>query len=325
MKKILNVVIIIICIAVALILIAGVIYFYKCIDFFSLTKIDQKVNTSLKVIPQLTIVTSILKNSSFILQFVAWIVSLGTIILSLFAFMGIREKLSFQAMRDKMQSNYSKLESEYSKYKTRITDIDKEIKLGYELTTAKIFYTQGFYNEAWDILSGLADDNYEVGLYKGLTLLKRNDYFNAISLFENAAHFKKADLGRIYYNIGLCWFHSKQYEKSIDFFDKAIKEKSNYGPAYNQKALALRRLGQIKEAIATLKVAVSIDNKNTQALYNLACFYALSKKPDEAIENLRKAISFNANKYQNLALRDPDFEGIKNRKDFKKLLNKKVK
>jgi len=295
-------------------LITGIYYFLRYTNLFSNFRCQQEIFAILaqnheKMVPDSTIIT-ILSNTTFVVQFVAWITALGAIILSIFTFLGIKEWLNLQSLKQR-------LEIEYTDYKKRFEGIEESSKFISDFAQAKIFYAQEFFDECWALLSRLQEINYEVVLYKGLTQLKRKDYFDAITSFEKALKFKGADLPRIYYNIGKVWFERKGYEKSIEFFDKAISESSNYAPAYNQKALALRRLGKINDALDVLKIILNIDEKNTQALYNSACYYSVLKNKDKTLEYLRKVISINAIKYKKLAEADPDFESYKKDSDFK--------
>ena len=306
----------------AIFLVVGAIKFIGYTNLFSNFKWQHEIlnflgqNQTTKI-PD-CVITTTLSNTTFVVQFVAWITALGAIILAIFTFFGIRDWMNFQGLKQQ-------LETEYNNYKKRFDNIEVNSKFILEFSQAKIFYTQSltdesFLSECWDILSKLPEINYEVVLYKGLTQLKRKDYFDAITSFEKALKFKDADLARIYFNIGRVWFEKKEYGKSIEYFEKAILDKSNYSPAYNQKALALRRLGKLDEALKTLNIILHLDEKDAQALYNSACYQALLKNKDEALEYLGKAIALNSKRYLGLAAKDPDFEIYKNDEGFKKLI-----
>jgi tetratricopeptide (TPR) repeat protein len=309
----------------AILLIVGVCYFIRFTNLFSNFKWQQEIMTFMgqnqnSKIPD-CVITTTLSNTTFVVQFVAWITALGAIILAIFTFFGIKEWINFQGLKQQ-------LETEYNNYKKRFDNIEVNSKFILEFSQAKIFYTQSltdesFLSECWEILSKLPEINYEVVLYKGLTQLKRKDYFDAITSFEKALKFKDADLARIYFNIGRVWFEKKEYRKSIEYFDKAISDRSNYSPAYNQKALALRRLGKLDEALKTLSIILHLDEKDAQALYNSACYQALLKNKDEALEYLGKAIGLNSKRYLGLAAKDPDFEIYKIDEGFKKLISPK--
>lgn len=299
-------------------LIAGVYFFIKYTNLFSNLQHQREIFTILaqnheKMVPD-GIILTILSNTTFVVQFVAWLTALGAIILSIFTFFGIKEWLNLQSIK-----NQFKLE--YEDYKKKIESVEQNSKFISDFTQAKIFYSQGFFNECWELLSRLPEVNFEVVLYKGLTQHKRKDFFDAITSFEKCLEFKDADLPRINFNIGRVWYDKKEYEISIEYFDKAISGRSNYIPAYNQKALALRRLGSLDKALKVLNLITKLDEKDEQALYNSACYYALLKNKEKAIEYLQKVIAIDGNKWKKYASNDPDFESYKNDDDFKKLIH----
>jgi tetratricopeptide (TPR) repeat protein len=233
--------------------------------------------------------------------------------LAIFTFLGIREWMNLQGLKQQ-------LATEYNSYKKRFEAIEENDKFISEFSQAKMFYIQGFFEESWVILSKLPETNYEVVLYKGLTQLRRKDYFDAITSFEKALKLPNADIPRINYNIGNVWYEKKDYMKSIGYYDKAILERSNYNPAYNQKAVALRRLGRIDEALDVLRDILNIDGKDAKALYNSSCYYALLKDKSKALEYLKKAFDINQKRYKGLAEKDPDFEIYRKDKDFLELI-----
>jgi hypothetical protein len=69
-----------------------------------------------------------------------------------------------------------------------------------------------------------------------------------------------------------------------------------------------------------LSVIIHIDGKNTQALYNSACYYALLKNKNKTLEYLQKVIAIEPLKYRKLAETDPDFENYRKDSDFNKLI-----
>jgi tetratricopeptide (TPR) repeat protein len=299
-------------------LIVGVWYLLRHTNIFSNFRCQQEIFAILaqnheKMVPDGAILT-ILSNTTFVVQFVAWITALGAIILAIFTFLGVREWLNLIDLKQK-------LETEYSSYKKRFEAIEENDKFIAEFSQAKIFYIQGFLEESWGILSKLPETNYEVVLYKGLTQLRRNDYFDAITSFEKALKLPNADASRIHFNMGNVWYERKDYPRSIGYYDKAISERSNYNPAYNQKAVALRRLGKIDEALDVLKVILSIDGKDAKALYNSSRYYALLKNKTKALEYLKNAFDINPRRYKRLAENDPDFEIYKKDKDFNDLFH----
>lgn len=264
----------------------------------------------------LNIALAILKTTGLVLQ----AMGIGIAVL---AVIGIKEILNVRKISKEVEAKLGTLEKEYNKFRRTSIDfeqkINKKIRLEYDFIQAKIFFSQGFYEDAWGILSKLPDNiSYEICLYKGMVLTKRQDYSDAITNFECALKFRDADEARIYFSLGGCWYQNREYDKAIEEFDKAIKIRSNYWSAYNNKALALKRLGKLKEAIIELKKIVSIDKKNDTACYNLACYYSLLTEVKEALVSLKISLDLNP-KRKKRAKEDPDFANIRNLVEFKEL------
>lgn len=260
----------------------------------------------------------VLQNTAFVIQFAAWIFSILAIMVAVIGFMGGRELLNIRRAERKMKEAFNALEIEHNSFKA-------SRELEFKFTRARLLYIQEHYDDAWEILSCLPDSHsFEVSMYRGMTLLKRGDISDAISIFEATLSFEDAEKHRVYFNLGQCWFDIKEYGTAIEYYDKTIEEKSVFSDAYISKGRALRRLGQLDNAIDILKTILSLDKENTKAYYNLACYYALVGKPKEAEDNLDKAIKLNPEKYKKLALEDPDFESIRTRPEFRELV-KEVK
>jgi tetratricopeptide (TPR) repeat protein len=259
----------------------------------------------------------VLQNTAFVIQFAAWIFSILAIIVAVLGFMGGKELLNIRRAERKMKEAFSVLEIEHKSFK-------ESRRIEFEFTRARLLYTQGHYDDAWQILSCLPDcHDFEALMYKGLTLLKRGEVSDAIAEFESGLNFPDAEKHRVYVNLGQCWFSIKEYDQAIYYFDKAIEQKSNFADAYIAKGRALRRKGEIARAIDILKVILSLDKQNAKGYYNLSCYYALLGKEPDALQNLESAIKYDQDRYAKLAKDDPDFESIRSSKAFKELLKVK--
>lgn len=196
---------------------------------------------------------------------------------------------------------------------------DKELENRFALLKAISFYIRECYDDAWEILSKLPEDSDdEICLQKGITLVKKKDYDKALVYFRKALQFPNVDKARVYFDMGMCWFEAQQYEKAIQQFNEAIVIKNNYWPAYNIKALALRRLGKINDAIEELNKIVIGDKNNDKAYYNLACYYSLLNEPKEAYKNLKRSLELNPNRKDRLE-KDLDFTNVKYLAEFQEL------
>jgi superkiller protein 3 len=57
-----------------------------------------------------------------------------------------------------------------------------------------------------------------------------------------------------------------------------------------------------------------------KAWYNKACSYSLQGNIEQAIENLKTAISLNLDKYREMAKTDSDFDAIREDERFQELI-----
>lgn len=75
------------------------------------------------------------------------------------------------------------------------------------------------------------------------------------------------------------YFLVKQYQKGIDYVNKALKVDENLAKAYYIKGSIYRESGDTSRAISSLETAIEQDNKNTDAFYDLGVIYAARKNP----------------------------------------------
>ena len=282
---------------------------------------DQQAMSNLLQMSTMTV-----RNMSVLLKFIAWMTALFAILIAVLGGLGLKEYFDSRVARKAITDEFEKLKKEHVEHTKQIQGFQAQMKkdqeIRFNLTTAKIFFTQEQYEESWEHLISLPDEySYEVPLYRGLTLLKRKDYSDAITEFEKALKFPDVDKARVHFNIAVCFFQNGVFDKAISECDLAINLRRNYWRAYNIKALCLRRIGKIDEALKVLDQI--IDKKFDVAFYNKACYYSLLGKKAQAIDNLKRAIELNT-KNKDDALKDPDFSNIAKTPEFEKLTKGKT-
>ena len=94
-----------------------------------------------------------------------------------------------------------------------------------------------------------------------------------------------------------------------------------------QKAELFFELGYLQrvrknyeEAISSYDKAVEFKPDYHKAWYNKACSYSLQGNIEQAIENLKTAISLNLDKYREMAKTDSDFDAIREDERFQELI-----
>lgn len=92
--------------------------------------------------------------------------------------------------------------------------------------------------------------------------------------------------------LGELYFLVKQYQKGIDYVNKALRVNENLAKAYYLKGSIYRESGDTTRAISSLQTAIEQDSKFEDAFYDLGLIYAARKNP-LAFEYYNNAISLN--------------------------------
>ncbi len=88
------------------------------------------------------------------------------------------------------------------------------------------------------------------------------------------------------------YFLVKQYQKGIDYANKALKVDENLAKAYYLKGSIYRESGDTSKAISSLETAIEQDNRFEDAFYDLGVLYAAKKNP-LALEYYNNALKIN--------------------------------
>jgi Flp pilus assembly protein TadD len=87
----------------------------------------------------------------------------------------------------------------------------------------------------------------------------------------------------VYYNLGTLELMRGVPLASLPHFDHAVGLFPEYSEAYNNRGVALARLGRLDEAVAAHRRAVETDSYNYQAHFNLGVALATAGRPAEAL------------------------------------------
>ena len=112
---------------------------------------------------------------------------------------------------------------------------------------------------------------------------------------------------------------SQTLEFEIAFYEKLIKENSDFIDALIPLADAYTKIGKYKKGLEIDKKLARLKNTDKTVFYNLACSYALLEMINEAFEALNKAVSLGYNDLSYLQ-KDPDLENIRRDDRFKKIV-----
>lgn len=95
---------------------------------------------------------------------------------------------------------------------------------------------------------------------------KSKDYNKAINFYTKAIQANPNDPS-FYSNRALCYFNMENYEECIVECDRAINQSPEFIKAHKKKASALAYLFKFSEAVQAIKIAVNLDRGN-QAMKN---------------------------------------------------------
>jgi tetratricopeptide (TPR) repeat protein len=98
-----------------------------------------------------------------------------------------------------------------------------------------------------------------------------------------------------YYNKGMDEVKKENSEKAIVYFEKAVKEDSEFAFAWDNLGVNYRRLKNYDKAIECYKKSLEIDPKGLMPLQNMALVYQYKKEYNKAIESYGKLAELDKN------------------------------
>lgn len=187
--------------------------------------------------------------------------------------------------------NGLKLEKDY-KYSEAIDCYKKSIEIEPKENTylrlADAYRIIKDYNSALNNFREVLKNNNSIYATIGIgcIYLDNKDYKNAIVYFDKVIYLVKElnikdehnNLQNAYYNKGLCYYFLEEYDKSLEYFDKAIDLKDDDYNAFNDKGNVYYKQGKLNEAIDCYKKAININSKFSDAYNNLGVIYREKKR-----------------------------------------------
>ena len=165
----------------------------------------------------------------------------------------------------------------------------------------------------------LSEDYYINGLYffnKGLPELTLKELEKAIEL--------KSDNGKAWTDKGVILVRLDRNNEAIDIYDELLDKNPQNAKVLYYKGIPLHKRGEYDEAIKNFAKAIELKtDKIADAYYNIACAYSLKGDKENALSNLKEAISKDASN-KKTAQRDKDFKKFWNDKDFIELVGSSV-
>lgn len=103
--------------------------------------------------------------------------------------------------------------------------------------------------------------------YSGLTFQQQREYEKAIDYYDKALEFKPP-LAKAYNNRGLAKFVLGDHQGAISDYSKAIKQNPRYADAYNNRGNAKNYLGDHQDAISDYDKAIKYNPQSAEAYNN---------------------------------------------------------
>lgn len=139
-----------------------------------------------------------------------------------------------------------------------------------------------------------AEDYFVVGL----SYFYNREYEKALEYFEKAVQQDYNKKEEVYTRIAACHFKLKN-DKSIyyKFIDKSLRENEEYASAWYNKGVFLKKDEKYVEAIEAFQKAIEIDENHFMAKNSLGTTFIQLKDYKEAINIFEELIDFNPNYY----------------------------
>lgn len=125
----------------------------------------------------------------------------------------------------------------------------------------------------------------------GVLYVQLGEWDLALHCFKKAAEdirYKTPQFA--YHNIGSVYFHKGQFQKAIEYYQRAIRLAPTYMDAYRSLASAYEALDRMEEAIQTYHQIFDIDPQSWDAHLNLGKLYLRLNRRQDAVKELELVI-----------------------------------
>ena len=122
-----------------------------------------------------------------------------------------------------------------------------------------------------------------------IVTFERNRVWRDRYTFWSDALKKAPDSPFVHFGMGTNYYRSKEYDKAISEYKRAIELNPSYFDPYQMLGIVYFRIGRSEEAIKYLKMAIKIEPKNATLYYNLGVAYAKLKRFHDAEEEFKAA------------------------------------
>ena len=135
------------------------------------------------------------------------------------------------------------------------------------------------------------DGDIETLWHKKALLLERQEKKDEAEICYKKGIAIKHSCSEIHYNYGIFLFDKNQYDEALNQFIKAIKLRSRESKYFVWKAICLRKLDQVDAAKKAIREALSFNENNVNAWYQLG---VLEDNDAKAVEHFDKCLSLDS-------------------------------
>lgn len=134
--------------------------------------------------------------------------------------------------------------------------------------------------------------NYE----KGIEAAHNAQYEQAIDLFNVALNETMDDEKKasILYNIGFCYGIMKDFNKELEYYNKALESFPDFQPALSDLGEYYYDNNDLNNALKMYEKLVAVNPENENAYYMLALVQDSLGIKEESIKNMQKAADLNS-------------------------------
>ena len=154
-------------------------------------------------------------------------------------------------------------------------------------------YLGNYENAESDLMTAISIDSTKSNFFAWMGSLKEEigDTIKGIYYYEKAIEIDSNFLALN--NLGMYYLASKQYSKSLRYFNSSINNNPNYSLAYNNRGSLKERMSLSEDALIDYNRAIEIDEKVDLYYYNRAVTKCELNNYTGAIDDLTKAIEIN--------------------------------
>jgi tetratricopeptide (TPR) repeat protein len=142
----------------------------------------------------------------------------------------------------------------------------------------------------------MAKDSLELLRQQAQEALTRGQYQEARQIYQQALGYR-SDSPEIHYGIATACFLLGDTHSSVYHFKEVIRLDPLRAGAYINLGAVYNRLGQLDEALTTLRRGIQLDANRAEGYYNLALVYRQLGQLDMAVNAYREAVRLNSRMY----------------------------